>query len=156
MPIKIGGIVENSNLTLYRMTSLQDQPGAAGAILKIFAQNNINIEYITESSSAENTAIMSICIKSDKSEQLDKLLSDQGSLFNQLNIVKIEHVSVLGIYGPHFREKPFLPAKFCMILGMADVNILGLSSSISSISSVIKSEEVPFAKKALLKEFDLP
>jgi aspartokinase len=154
--MKIGGIVENNNLTLYRMISLKDQPGSAGSILKIFAQNNINIEYITESSTSGDLAVMAICVKSDKSEKLDSLLSEQELMYNKLNIIKIEQVSVLGIYGPHFREKPFLAAKFCMILGLADVNILGLSSSISSISSVIKSEEVPVAKEALLKEFDLP
>ena len=154
--MKIGGIVENCNLTLYRMTSVKDQPGAAGSILKIFAKNNINIEYITESSTLGDSAVMAICVKSDKSEHLDRLLLEQTSLFNKLNITKIEQVSVLGIYGPHFREKPFLAAKFCMILGLADVNILGLSSSISSISSVIKSDEVPIAKKALLREFELP
>ena len=154
--MKIGGLVENGNLTLYRMTSLQDQPGAAGSILRLFAQNNISIEYITESSTHRNLAVMAICVKSNKSEQLDNLLLEKESLFNKMNITRIDQVSILGIYGPHFREKPFLAAKFCMILGLADVNILGLSSSISSISGVIKSEEVSIAKEALLKEFELP
>jgi aspartate kinase len=154
--MKIGGIVENHDLTLYRITSLIDEPGAAGAVLKIFAQNNINIEYISESSAANGSAVMAICIKSNVSDKLDKLLQADKVLLGHLKIKKIEYVMALGIYGPHFREKPFLAAKFCMILGDANVNILGISSSISSISVIIKSSEVELAKKALLKEYELP
>jgi aspartokinase len=154
--MKIGGIVENHNLTLYRITSLNDKPGAAGAVLKIFAQNNINLEYISESSTANGSAVMAICIKSDKSQKLDELLKADSLLFSHLRIKKIENVTVIGIYGPHFREKPFLAAKFCTILGSADVNLLGISSSISSICGVISSQEVELAKDALLQEFELP
>ena len=154
--MKIGGIVENGDLTLYRMTLVEDQPGAAGSILKLFAQNNINLEYISESSTPGGSAVMTICIKSDKTQKLDRLLLDHESIHKKLGVKKIEDVTVLGIYGPHFREKPFLAAKFCMILGLSNINILGLASSISSISSVIKSEEVQSAKEALLKEFSLP
>jgi len=154
--MKIGGIVENKDLTLYRITSLVDKPGAAGTVLKIFALNNINIEYISESSAANGSAVMAICIKSNMSDRLDKLLQGDKALSGHLNIKKVENVTVLGIYGPHFREKPFLAAKFCMILGAANVNILGIASSISSINGIIKSSEVDVAKQALLQEFELP
>ena len=30
MKIKIGGLVENRDLTLFRFTSIKDEPGAAG------------------------------------------------------------------------------------------------------------------------------
>ena len=74
----------------------------------------------------------------------------------KIKITKIANVSVIGIYGPHFREKPILAALFCKILGNAGINILGLASSISSISSVIASDQLHHAKNALLEEFEIP
>jgi aspartokinase len=45
---------------------------------------------------------------------------------------------------------------FCRLLGRAGINILALSSSISSISSVINSDQMEKAKTALLQKFQLP
>ena len=73
-----------------------------------------------------------------------------------MDIRKVEKVSVIGIYGPHFREKPRLAAKFCQVLGNAGINILGLSSSISSICAVIVNDELESARDSLLEAFELP
>jgi aspartokinase len=154
--MKIGGMVENNYLTLYRLTSVEDRPGAAGSILKLFAESDVTLEYITESSVSGDKAVMSICVKAEMDDMIDQILREQQDLSVSMAIKKVENVSVVGIYGPHFREKPKLAAKFCMILGRAGVNILGLSSSISSISAVILSVELDRAKDAILKEFELP
>ena len=154
--MKIGGLVENSNLTMYQITSIKDEPGAAAKILKLFAQEKISLQYITESNIPGDTAVMSICVDAEQAERIDQLIAQNDQIKRQIKITKIAHVSVLGIYGPHFRDKPVLAARFCKILGEAGINILGLSSSISSISSVIVSEQLHAAKNALLKEFELP
>ena len=154
--MKIGGMVENNYLTLYRLTSVEDKPGSAGSILKLFAESNVTLEYITESSATHDKAVMSICVKAEMDDTIDQILHEKPELSAGMNIKKIENVSVVGIYGPHFREKPKLAAKFCTVLGRAGVNILGLSSSISSISAVIDSVELDSAKEAILQEFELP
>lgn len=154
--MKIGGLVENSNLTMYRITSIKDEPGAAAEILKLFAQEKISIQYITESTVPGATAVMSLCVDAEQAERIDKLFVQYDKLMKQIEIKKISNVSVLGIYGPHFRDKPVLVAMFCRILGDAGINILGLSSSISSISGIIDSKQLINAKNALLQEFELP
>jgi aspartokinase len=154
--MKIGGLVENRDLTLYRLTALKDKPGAAGQILRYFALHGVNIEYITESSTADGSAVMAICVKSVLADRIDAYLVEDEEIKGAVEIIKIEPVTVLGIYGPHFREKPKLAARFCQILGEANINILGLSSSISSICSVIRDEERTNAKNAILNVFQLP
>jgi aspartokinase len=154
--MKIGGLVENSDLTMYRITSIKDEPGGAAGILKLFAKEKISLQYITESSVPGDTAVMSLCVDAQQAEIIDLLFEQNDQLMKQIKITKIANVSVIGIYGPHFRDKPVLAAMFCKLLGDAGINILGLSSSISSISSVIASEELTNAKNALLEEFELP
>jgi len=154
--MKIGGLVENNDLTMYRITSIKDEPGAAAEILRLFAQEQISLQYITESSIPGDTAIMSLCVEEQEAENIDALFDQNDHIMKQIKITKIANVSVIGIYGPHFREKPILAALFCKILGNAGINILGLSSSISSISGVIISNQLQKAKSALLEEFELP
>jgi aspartokinase len=154
--MKIGGLVENSDLTMYRVTSIKDEPGAAAEILKLFAQEKISLQYITESSVPGHTAVMAICVRANEEDTIDALFQKNGKILRQIIIKKITKVSLIGIYGPHFREKPILAAKFCKLLGDAGINILGLASSISSISSAISTDQLASAKDALLQEFELP
>ena len=156
MKVKIGGLVENRNLTLYRLTTVSDQPGAAGEILQAFAVNKVNLEYLTESSTVKGFAVMAICVNVQMAAIIDRIFYSDKKYSETLSIKKEENVSVIGIYGPHFKEKPQLAAKFCQILGQAGINILGLSSSISSISAVIANDELEDARNALLKVFELP
>jgi aspartokinase len=154
--MKIGGLVENSDLIMFRITSIKDEPGAAAEILKLFAQEKISLQYITESSIPGDTAVMTICVYAGEEKSLDQLLNQNDQITKQIKITKKSNVSVIGIYGPHFRDKPMLAAMFCKLLGDAGINILGLSSSISSISSIILTEQIQIAKQALLEEFELP
>jgi len=154
--MKIGGLVENSDLTMYRIASIKDEPGAAAEILKLFAEEKISLQYIAESTIPGATAVMSLCVDAEQAGRIDKLFVQNDQIMKQISIKKISNVSVLGIYVPHFRDKPALVAMFCRILGDAGINILGFSSSISSISSVIDSEQLVNAKNALLQEFELP
>jgi aspartokinase len=154
--MKIGGLVENSDLTMYRITSIRDEPGAAAEILKLFALGKISLQYITESRIPGDTAVMSLCVDTQQAEKIDLWLEQSDQIMKQIKITKIADVSVIGIYGPHFRDKPVLAAMFCKLLGDAGINILGLSSSISSISSVILTDQLSIAKEALLEEFELP
>src|SRR5512136_336185 len=100
--MKIGGMVENNYLTLYRLTSVEDRPGSAGLILKLFAESDVTLEYITESCAAHDKAVMSICVKAEMDDVIDQILHAQQDLSATMNIKKIENVSVVGIYGPHF------------------------------------------------------
>jgi aspartokinase len=153
--MKIGGLIEQGHLVMYTVTSLKDQPGSAGKVLKVFAQEGINIQYITEGTCQHEYAVIAFCIDADDSQRVDALLKENIEA-KFLNIKKVEYISILGIYGPHFREKPGIAATFCAILGEAGVNILGISSSISTISCVIDVREAEKAKEVILSRFELP
>lgn len=154
--MKIGGILENIGLTLYRVTMVEDKPGTAGAIFKFYAQRNINLEYITESASINGKAIISICIADKYTRDVDKFVEENKELMAPYIIDKIENLSTLSIYGPHFREKHSIAARYCSIIGAQGINIIGLSSSVSSICAILKTKDLETAKKAILKRFELP
>lgn len=154
--MKIGGIIENSNLTFYKIVIKKDRPGAAAVILKFYAENNINLEYITESGTENGSAVMAVCVKCDDVAAVDNFIEKNEANLSFLKITKIEEVTLIGIYGPHFREKNSIAARYCALLGAADINILGISSSVSSICCLVHANEAEAAKKEILKQFELP
>ena len=154
--IKIGGIFENRNLTLYKFTSIADEPGVAGDILNYFAKKKINFEYITESGTSNSTAVITVCISRDTTKRFDDLLNNRDKTKYSFQVTKIEDICIIGIYGPHFREKPAIAAKFFDMLGSEYINIFGISTSISSVCCIIPSDKRKLARKSILKEFELP
>ncbi|MEJ2544891.1 MAG: ACT domain-containing protein [Calditrichaceae bacterium] len=153
--MKISGLVEQGNLTMYTIKSIADQPGVAGKILNLLAKAQINLEFITEISYRDRSAVMSFCINADLMDATDKLIQETVEV-KSVKIDKNEYVTILGVYGPHFREKPGIAAIFCSLLGEAGVNILGISSSISTISCLIDVRDFEKAKSLLLTYFELP
>jgi len=154
--IKIGGIIEIENLTLYKFTDVLDKPGTAAKILTFFGEKKINLEYITETSARDGRAAMTVCVVEAICEKIDAFLHSHRELVESMQIEKLENISIIGIYGPHFREKPAIASKFCALIGEVGVNILSLSSSISSITCIINSNQMSIARSALLKFFKLP
>ncbi len=154
--MKIGGLIENKDLTLYRITTLNDEPGAAGVILKFYARRGINLEFITESSAMDGNSVMAVCIKNEFVPQVEAFMKDNKQAVAPYHIQKQEHMATLGIYGPHFREKPAIAARFCSLLGSAGINIYGISSSISSVCCVIDAHQLEKGKAAILQRFELP
>jgi aspartokinase len=154
--MKIGGIIENRELTLYRINALQDEPGRAGTVLNSISEGNINFEYITESSCEGGRAILAFCVHSSDIDKVDKRIAAQKEIDPSLRFIKTEGVCVLGIYGPHFREKNAIASTYFKLLGNAGINILGVSSSISSVCCVIEEKNLDKAREAILSFYELP
>ena len=154
--MKIGGVVEQSSLALYVFCNVPDEPGIAGEILSLFSKAGINLEYITETMDTQGKSIISFCVHQSIVSQVDNVLKNTQLQYFDLKISKIENVQMFGVYGPHFREKPAIASRFCCALGSIGVNILNLSSSISTIAAIIREEDGEKAKNAVLKLFELP
>jgi len=154
--ITIGGIIESRNLIMISILSAPNQPGIAGKILTYLGNQTINVEFITESGNASGGADISFCIHSDFRAQILNHLDELKNLV-QAQISKwIDNVAILTIYGPHFREKPAVAGRMCAALGSFGINILGISTSISSVSCVIDNAKIELAKTALMQFFQLP
>jgi aspartokinase len=149
--MKIGGIIERQGLTYYSVAMPYDKPGAVAEILRRFAKESINLEYITESTANGSGAVLAFCIYEADADAVDAIISRC-----ELDVKKMPEVGFIGVYGPHFREKPAIAAMFCNMLGESDINIYGISSSISSVACIIKTNELLLAKESLMKVFELP
>lgn len=135
--IAVGGILELRGLTMIEILGFPNKPGHAGQILTLLGDAEINLHFIAECEDSQGLANITICVKptvaNDALQVIHHYLESRPDGFVKSN----SNVSIITIYGPHFREKPAICGKMCYILGRCKVNILGISTSISSVCCII-------------------
>ena len=153
--MRISGIIELKDLSLITVTSQTDHSGLAEIVLEKFAIEGINLEYITEGSGRESCVVMSFCVNvrdKDRAMEIVNALESQ-KILNSTQC--LSNVCFIGIYGPHFREKPGLGYHLCHALSDMGINILGISSSISTVSCIILEDDLEKAKEGLSGHFEM-
>ncbi len=152
---KAGGIIQNLNLAKIGVMSLPDRPGIAGIVLNTLSEKNVNVQFISHTSDINSRANIIICINMD---DLDKSRSAMESIKDKVEakeIVYQENVAMVSVYGPHFKDQPGIAALAFSALASVGVNILAISTSISTISCLIEGEKISKAIDALKTAFNV-
>jgi len=154
--IRVGGIMANRGLAMVSVLSLPVHPDGPGAILHALGKRNINIEFVVHSLDLEGNGNMTFCIDQ----------KSLGSTLEELEGVKLSigasgisyhpDVAVISVFGPHFREKPMIAGLMFNALGTTGINVLAISTSISSCSCLIQADQTEDALKALHATFEAP
>ena len=71
-------------------------------------------------------------------------------------VIHIPNVALVAIFGPDFRERPNIAGTFFSALAQAGINILAISTSISTLSCVIDADRLDDAVRAICGAFELP
>lgn len=153
---KIGGILYQNGLVMIKLLGIPNQPGFAGKLLITLGEADINLHFIAESEDTRNRGNITICVSGDQETMALKMLQEQSEPWEEIVLSSSRDVSLLTVYGPHFREKPAICGKMFSILGANNINILGISTSISSICCLVADADFEEAHAALMEVFELP
>jgi len=154
--VKAGGIIQNTGLAKVGVMAVPDKPGVAGAILNTLAQAGVNVQYIVQLHDLDNTSHIVFCVAQD---DLAATLAMLGEVKEEIGAQEVIHkgdVALVSIFGPDFRERPGVAGAMFNALASVDVNILSISTSISTVTCVIDIRDVDVAMEALQEAFDLP
>lgn len=154
--IPVGGILQLRDLTMMEVLGLPNRPGYAGKILTLLGDAEINLHFIAECEDSRGLANIAICIDPEREQEAANIVHLYEKTDDSVTIIRRPHVSVITVYGPHFREKPAICGNMCAALGEKDINILGISTSISSVCSVVADQDFEQAYEGLLTVFSLP
>lgn len=154
--VKAGGIIQNTGLAQVGVMTVPDKLGVAGAILNTLAQTGLNVQFIVQLLDLEDNAHVVFCVDQN---DLPTTLAILREVKNKIGAREITHkgsVAIVSIFGPDFRERPGIAGAMFNALGSASVNILSISTSISTVSCVIDNADVDLAMEVLREAFDLP
>jgi aspartate kinase len=154
--IKVGGIMASGGLATVSILSLPDRPDVPGMILHAMGKQNINIEFVVLNVDMEGSGNMTFCIDQKYLELALEVLEGVKSLIEAKGISYHPNVATISVFGPHFRERPMISGLMFNALGTAGIEVIAISTSISSCSCVIQADQIEDAMRVLHETFEAP
>jgi len=154
--IKVGGIMNNGGMATVSVLSLPGRPDLPGIVLHTLGARNINIEFLVYSLDKDCSGNMTFCIDQKQLESALEVLEEIKSLIEAKGISYHQDVAVISVFGPHFRERPMISGLMFNALGTAGIDVLAISTSISSCSCLIQADQAEDAMRALHETFEAP
>lgn len=154
--IKVGGIMASTGLATVSVLSLPDRPDVTGTILHAMGKQGINIEFIVHNFDFEGYGNITFCIDQKYLEKALEVLEGIRSLVEARRISYHPNVTMISVFGPHFRERPMISGLMFNALGEAGIPVLAISTSISSCCCLIQGDQTEDAMRALHETFEAP
>jgi aspartate kinase len=152
--VKIGGVIQYTDLALVGMMAVPDRPGIAAAVFETLGKRGINVLFIVQSIDLNNNTHIVFCVASKDLSQALGLLERVKERFGGQKLIHNSRVAMVSIFGPDFKERPGIAGMMCTALAKADINILSISTSMSSVSCIIEKDCLDDAVEALRDTFE--
>jgi aspartate kinase len=154
--IKIGGIIQKRNLAKIGILSIPDRPGVAGAIFSALGARGINCPFIVHTIDLDNLDSIVLCVSRDQLDEALDVLEIVKTTVGAKDVVYDKEVGMIAIFGPHFGDRPGIAGIMFSALATAGINILAISTSISSLSCLIDASRMDDAIQVLKQAFAQP
>jgi len=154
--VKVGGIMASTGLATVSILCLANRADVAGTVLHALGKRNVNIEFVVHNLDLEGNGNMTFCIDQKNLETALEVLEGVKPLVEAKGISYHPNVAVISVFGPHFRERPMISGLMFNALGTIGINVLAISTSISSCSCLIQEDQAEDALRALHETFEAP
>lgn len=154
--IRIGGIMQNAHLALVNVTAVPDRPGIAAAILGELGRRGINVQFIVQCIDQNRQDQVALCVDRDDWQAAQDAVNRVVPELEAGKVISYPEVAIVSIFGPDFRERPGIAGIMFDALAAKGINIMAISTSISTVSCVVESDLLEVALDALRDTFDLP
>lgn len=154
--VKIGGVIRNSNLAKVGVMGIPDRPGVAGAILSALGREGINVEFIVQCIDLNSYDHVVFCVARDDVGTTLSILEQIKLRLGAKEVIHNPEVGIVSIFGPDFRERPGIAGAMFNALASAGINILAISTSISTVSCVLDAKRISEAVRVIEQTFDMP
>lgn len=154
--IKVGGVIQNDQLSTISVLAVKDRPGIAAAVLDALGQSGLNVQFVVQVIDHENHDQMVLCV--DRADLTRSLAALEG-LKPELQpaaVIARPDVASIAIFGPDFRERPGIAGRMFRALASRKINILAISTSISTVNCIIEMADLKQAYSAICDQFDVP
>lgn len=154
--IKVGGVIQNDQLASISVLAVQDRPGIAAAVLDALGQRGLNVQFIVQVIDHRDHDQMVLCVHRNDLEACMTTLEGLRPELQPEAVVARPEVASIAIFGPDFRERPGIAGRMFRALAERNINILAISTSISTVNCIINLADLKEAYKAVSETFDVP
>jgi aspartokinase len=133
-----------------------DRPGLAAAVFTALGDAHLNVQFIVQSIDLSGESHMQFCIDSEDLERAIELLEPVAEGLGGCVMTHPQPVALVAVFGPDFRQRPGIAGTAFRALADAGINIIAVSTSISTVTCVLAEDRFHDAIAALGDVFDLP
>jgi len=150
---KASSIMLTLNIATVGIMSLPDRPGIAGLLLGAIGRRSVNAHFVVELTDNTNRSHIVIGVSETDLGEALSAVQDIASRIQFSEVVHQRDVVLVSIHGPHFRDRPGCAAEAFAAIAAAGVNILAISTSVSSISCLVEKHNLNTVIKSLQHHF---
>lgn len=154
--IKVGGVIQNDQLASISVLAVKDRPGIAAAVLEALGQRGLNVQFIVQVIDHRDHDQMVLCVHRNDLEACMATLEGLRPELQPEAVVARPEVASIAIFGPDFRERPGIAGRMFRALADHNINILAISTSISTVNCIVSLADLKEAYKAVFETFDVP
>jgi aspartate kinase len=154
--IAVGGILHRAGLWLVGVMSAPDRPGLAAAIFRALGRERLSAQFIVQSIDLNNESHVQFCVAAEDGAHAVGSMQAIAAEVGARKVIAQQGVALVSVYGPDFRERPGIAGVAFGALAAAGINILAVSTSVSTVTCVIAEEDYDAALGAWRGVFALP
>jgi aspartate kinase len=154
--IRVGGILKYRDLCLVGVMSAPDRPGLNAAVFRTLGERQLNVQFIVHSIDLNRESHIQFCAANEDCNSILAALAPLAAQVGAKKVITQPGVALLCVFGPDFRERPGIAGAMFGALADAGINILAVSTSISTISCVIGDQQFDLAMEAMGHVFASP
>lgn len=154
--VEAGGLIYKENVGMVGLINIPTQPGISGRYFSALASAGIHVELIVNLSDGNKFDHLLVCVDRDQIEETLAISRVIHEEVGSQSIIQDPWVSLVSISSLDFDESQVIAGHMFKTLGDSGINIMGISTSISSVTCMIASSDFDKALKALRQAFILP
>lgn len=154
--IQIGGIIRSSALTLIQVLGLPPTVRAAAQLMAALGAEGISASALVQCRDYAGGYSLALTVAQAHREQALRVVRQAATALNARAVEERTPVALVAIYGPHFSDRPAIAGEMFSALVGAGIEVLMITTSISTVAGVIAAEDLERAEAVLKKTFLLP
>jgi len=148
--VRIYDIVQQGELDLWSLVAEQSGLARVGEALMALGQWEIRMPFVIAVPSPENRLVFNLCFPGKQDAQIRATFS---SHLGNTTLARHSQVAALYIHGPHFGDRYGIANTLVRALERGGISLLALGCAVSSISVIVRGEDLAAAVKALETTF---
>jgi aspartate kinase len=154
--IEAGGLIYKDHVGMVGLIGIPTHPGIGGRYFSKLADSGIHVELIVNLFDGDKYDHILVCVDCDDMDTTLEITQKIHEFVGSQSVISDREVALVCISSLDFDESQVIAGHMFKALGDNDINIEGISSSVSSVTCLIHADDLEKAVTVLREAFILP
>jgi aspartokinase len=154
--VEAGGLIYKDHIGMVGLIGIPTHPGIGGRYFSELTDSGIHVELIVNLFDGDKYDHILVCVDRDDLNATIEITERVHRIIGSKSVIHDEKVALVCISSLDFDESQVIAGHMFKSLGDNDINIQGISTSVSSVTCMIESKDLDQALSVLRKAFILP